>query len=79
MMDLFASLIHTNVLYNLLCVVGLWALSCWCYENFKSLFQIIFNVLTPFFMPHENKSLVEQYGKWAGRKLFLIKFNIHDF
>lgn len=61
-------LLHTDVLFNVLCAVGLWALACWCYENLRSLFQIIFNVLTPFFMPHENKSLVERFGKWAGRK-----------
>lgn len=70
MMDLIQSLFHTNVPFNFLCVIGLWALSCWCYGNFKSLFQIIFAVLTPFFVPHENKSLIERYGKWAGKKYF---------
>lgn len=46
-------------------LIGLWALSCWLYENLKSLVQIVIAVLTPYFVPAENKSLVERFGKWA--------------
>lgn len=52
--------------FNFLCVIGFWAFSCWCYDNFKSLFSIILSVLSPYFLPSENKSLSERYGKWAG-------------
>lgn len=65
-MDIFLQKFFNTNFINFLCVIGAWAFSCWCYENFKSLFQIIFNLLTPIFLPHENKSLVEKYGKWAG-------------
>ncbi|EAT36749.1 AAEL011193-PA [Aedes aegypti] len=46
-------------------LIGLWALSCWLYDNLKSLVQIVIAVLTPFFVPAESKTLVERFGKWA--------------
>jgi 17beta-estradiol 17-dehydrogenase / very-long-chain 3-oxoacyl-CoA reductase len=70
--------ISFHLLSNLICqaqvpfialaLIGLWALTWWCYENFKSVIQIIKNVLTPYFQPQENKTLLERYGKWAGKK-----------
>lgn len=48
-------------------LIGLWALSCWLYDNLKSLVQIVIAVLTPFFVPAESKTLVERFGKWAGK------------
>lgn len=48
-----------------LIILGLWALVCWLYDTFKSLIQIVVAVLTPYFVPAENKSLVERFGKWA--------------
>ena len=49
-----------------LSLIGLYALTWWSYENFKSVLQIIKTVLSPYFLPNENKSLSERYGKWAG-------------
>lgn len=46
-------------------LLGLWAFSCWCYDNLKSLVQLVIAVLTPYFVPAENKTLVERFGKWA--------------
>lgn len=57
-------------------LIGLWALSCWLYENLKSLVQIVIAVLTPYFVPAENKSLVERFGKWAGKRARLIRGSV---
>lgn len=48
-------------------LLGLWAFSCWLYDNLKSLVQLVIAVLTPYFVPAENKTLVERFGKWAGK------------
>ncbi|XP_058447888.1 inactive hydroxysteroid dehydrogenase-like protein 1 [Malaya genurostris] len=48
-----------------LAVLGFGVLLFWLYDNFKSLVQIIVALLMPYFVPTENKSLVERYGKWA--------------
>lgn len=54
----------------ILSVIGFYALMWWSYENFKSILQIIKSVLSPFFLPSENKSLSEKYGKWAGKNKY---------
>lgn len=59
-----------SVPFLILGLIGLWALTWWSYENFKSVIQIIKAILTPYFQPQENKGLVEKYGKWAGKKIF---------
>lgn len=59
-------LLETNLIYHLLVLAGIWAVLWWSIENFKSILQIAKNVLTPYFQPQENKTLVERYGKWAG-------------
>lgn len=61
--------IFSPVPFYILALIGLWALTWWSYENFKSVIQIIKSVLTPYFQPQENKTLVERYGKWAGKKI----------
>ncbi|XP_058818316.1 inactive hydroxysteroid dehydrogenase-like protein 1 [Topomyia yanbarensis] len=48
-----------------LAVLGLWALVFWLYDNFKSPVQAIVAMLMPYFVPSENRSLVERFGKWA--------------
>lgn len=58
---------HVKVPLVALALIGLWALLIWSYENFKSVIQIIKNVLTPYFQPQENRNFVEKYGKWAGK------------
>ena len=50
-----------------LALIGLYALTWWSYENFKSILQIFKALLSPYFLPNENKSLPEKYGKWAGK------------
>ncbi|KAL7042003.1 hypothetical protein ACKWTF_000991 [Chironomus riparius] len=48
-----------------LSLIGLYAYIWWAYENFKSILQIVKALLSPYFLPNENKSLSEKYGKWA--------------
>lgn len=48
-----------------LTLLGAWVFANWMYENLRSLVQIVVAVLTPYFVPAENKTLVERYGKWA--------------
>ncbi|XP_055642784.1 inactive hydroxysteroid dehydrogenase-like protein 1 [Toxorhynchites rutilus septentrionalis] len=48
-----------------LSIVGLWVLIVWLYDNLKSFVQIIQSLLAPYFVPSENKSLTERFGKWA--------------
>jgi hypothetical protein len=73
-MEIFLEKIFSANFIIFLIVVGLYALIFWCYDNFKSLFQIIFGTLNPYFLPNENKSFVEKFGKWAGRcKLKCLK------
>lgn len=55
------------ILNYVLVAIGMWALLWWSIDNFKSVVQIIKSMLTPYFQPQENKSLVERYGKWAGK------------
>ena len=50
-----------------LSLIGLYAYIWWAYENFKSILQIVKALLSPYFLPNENKSLSEKYGKWAGK------------
>lgn len=58
-----------NIVLNyLLVAVGIWALLWWSIDNFKSIVQIVKNVLVPYFQPHENKPLADKYGKWAGNE-----------
>lgn len=53
----------------ILSLIGLYALIWWSYENFKSILQIIKALLSPYFLPNENKSLSERFGKWAGKRV----------
>ncbi|CAO1357042.1 unnamed protein product [Diamesa tonsa] len=48
-----------------LILAGVWAVMCWSIDNLKSVIQIIQSILTPYFQPNENKTLIERYGKWA--------------
>lgn len=66
---LFDLLIYGYVLNYLLVLAGVWAVLCWSIDNFRSVLEITKSVLTPYFQPQENKSLVEKYGKWAGEKI----------
>jgi hypothetical protein len=71
-------LFYTNVPYYLLCLAGIWAVLWFLVDNFKSVVQIVKGVLLPYFQPEqENKTLVEKYGKWAGKfyeKIFCVLF-----
>lgn len=59
---------YTDIILNLLALAGAWAVLWWSIDNFRSIFEIILSVLSPYFQPQEHKSLVERYGKWAGEK-----------
>ncbi|XP_055836531.1 inactive hydroxysteroid dehydrogenase-like protein 1 [Episyrphus balteatus] len=45
--------------------IGIYALSIYLYDNFKSVISIIKSILEPYFQPNSQKSLIEKYGKWA--------------
>lgn len=69
-------LLYKNVLLYLLALAGVWAVLWWSIENLRSVVQITMSFLTPYFQPQENKSLVERFGKWAGkndRKVLLFE------
>ncbi|XP_055547198.1 inactive hydroxysteroid dehydrogenase-like protein 1 [Wyeomyia smithii] len=48
-----------------LAFLGCYVLALWLYDNLKSVVQIVLAILTPYFVPEENKSLAERFGKWA--------------
>lgn len=65
----FNLIFSVNFIVTLLAIIGLWALSIFLYDNFKSIVCIIASVLRPFFQPQESKSLAEKFGGWAGNYL----------
>lgn len=56
----------------LFALCGFYAVCWWLIDNLKSFVQVIFTLLTPFFQPQEEKSLLERYGHWAGKCVFTI-------
>lgn len=65
--------LYTNVVFYLLVLAGVWGVLWWSIENFMSIVQIIRSFLSPLFQPQEKKSLVEKYGKWAGKEEFHLE------
>lgn len=47
-------------------IIGLYAFLWWFIDNFKSLFQILWNLLMSYFEPDKYPGLIEQFGNWAG-------------
>lgn len=50
----------------LLAIVGVYALCWWIVDNLKSVVQVVRALLTPYFQPQEELTLLERYGSWAG-------------
>lgn len=48
-------------------VVGALTIAVFLYSNFKSLIKIIKVLLEPYFQPQLPQTLVDKYGKWAGK------------
>lgn len=48
-------------------VVGALSIAVFLYSNFKSLVKIIKALLEPYFQPQLPHTLVDKYGKWAGK------------
>jgi ribosomal protein S2 len=69
-------LFYTNVPFYLLALAGIWAVLWWSIENLRSIVQITKSVLSPYFQPQENKSLVERFGKWAGMKVVTKRWRL---
>lgn len=62
-----------------LALLGVYALCWWIIDNLRSLVQLVTAVLTPFFQPADDKSLVERFGGWAGKSecfvcVFIVVF-----
>lgn len=79
----FNLIFSVNFIVTFLAIIGLWALSIFLYDNFKSIVCIIASMLRPFFQPQESKSLAEKFGGWAGKYLNrngeCFRFLIHGF
>lgn len=58
----------------LLASVGIYAICWWLIDNLSSVVQVVRTLLTPYFQPQEDLSLIDRYGSWAG--MFEIKFLI---
>lgn len=57
-------------------VVGALCIAVFLYSNFKSLVKIIKALLEPYFQPQLPHTLVDKYGKWAGKsKRDRVSFN----
>lgn len=48
-------------------LVGALTIAVFLYENFKSLIKIIKALLEPYFQPQLPQTLLDKYGKWAGK------------
>lgn len=48
-------------------VVGALSIAVFLYSNLKSLVKIIKALLEPYFQPQLPHTLVDKYGKWAGK------------
>lgn len=59
--------VSSIVLRNFLIFTGLYVILIWMYENLKSPLQILYHTIKPIFVPSERKTIVERYGKWAGK------------
>lgn len=49
-------------------LIGLYAICWWLIDNLRSLVQLVVAVLTPYFQPAEDKTLVDRFGGWAGKQ-----------
>lgn len=48
-------------------IIGVYTFLWWFIDNFKSLFQILWNLLKSYVQPDKNPPLNEKYGIWAGK------------
>lgn len=64
-----ASYFGLPALVYVFAVIGIYALCWWLIDNLRSLVQVVTAVLTPFFQPADEKSLVERFGGWAGKRI----------
>lgn len=65
---LVSAIFSIDFLVCLLAIVGVYAVCWWLVDNFKSVVQIVRALLTPYFQPQEELTLLERYGSWAGNK-----------
>uniref|UniRef100_D3TKM1 17 beta-hydroxysteroid dehydrogenase type 3 n=1 Tax=Glossina morsitans morsitans TaxID=37546 RepID=D3TKM1_GLOMM len=54
-----------EMLSSVINLVGLLAIVCFLYDNFRSLFSILKAVLEPYFRPQLPHNLADKFGKWA--------------
>ena len=47
--------------------VGLATVALFLFDNFKSVIAILKSILEPYFQPQLPQTLVDKYGKWAGK------------
>ncbi|KAL9928666.1 hydroxysteroid dehydrogenase-like protein 1 [Glossina fuscipes fuscipes] len=54
-----------EMLSSAISLIGVLAIICFLYNNFKSLFSILKAVLQPYFRPQLPHNLADKFGKWA--------------
>ncbi|KAL9929292.1 hydroxysteroid dehydrogenase-like protein 1 [Glossina fuscipes fuscipes] len=54
-----------EMLSSAISLIGVLAIICFLYDNFKSLFSILKAVLQPYFRPQLPHNLADKFGKWA--------------
>lgn len=69
---MFSLDVIVNIVITIFVLIGIYAASCWSYDNLKSLVTIIVAVLRPFFQPEEKQTLAQKYGNWAGWSIIII-------
>lgn len=63
----FEVVLDVQFILIVLAGIGVYALTLWIIDNFKSVVQIVAAVLAPYFQPQESLTLAERYGNWAGK------------
>lgn len=58
-------------------LVGIYAFLWWFVDNFKSLFQILWNLLKTYIQPDKNLPLNEKFGNWAGKNSCDVYYHMY--
>lgn len=69
--SVLSAIYSLNTLWFLFTVIGVYAVCWWLIDNLKSIVCVVRTLLTPYFQPQEDLSLIERYGNWAGWLVFL--------
>lgn len=54
---------------SLFYLIGVYAFLWWFVDNFKSLFQVLWNLFVSSMQLNKNQPLHEKFGSWAGKQV----------